>query len=263
MSSFVGFLDTTASTSCVNTRTNNLIDVIRDVRLNIQGNIDDSITDAELKFLRDFYNVNLYRYVLIPNELLDTYLSDMEELSESEQTTVKTIRHTNKETGEVTEEEKECKKPLVEVKKIPDTTNGHEVYIIKNVSIKDMIATFKDPNKGGVSNLKIYVKNNRPRVVREKKDKTEKPEKTHVPGKQITKDKDGVKTTAKGKATPAKENDKKATTAKGKATPAKKTTAKGKAAQKQEPEPEPDPEEAGEEEADPEVADEEETGDDE
>lgn len=237
MSSFVGFLNVNASTSCVNTRTTNLIDVIRDVKINIYGNIDDSISDNELKFLRDYYNVKSYRYVLIPNELLDTYLDEIQELSGKEQTYSRTIKHTNKETGEVTEENKIYTKPLIEIKLVPDTTNNHQVYIIKNSTINEMIVTFKDTSKGGIADLNIYDKNNKPRLIKKKTpEKKEKPEKEHKEGTKVSKVKlEDKKTPAKGKASSTK----------GKTTTNKATPTKNKKPVKIE---EPDPEEVGEEE---------------
>lgn len=257
MSSFVGYLDTNASTSCVNTRTTNLIDVIRDIKINLQGKIDENIPNNEYKFLNEFYNVNLYRYVLISNELLDTYLSEIQELTEKEQTYTRTVNHKDKDTGEVSQTEKTYTKPFVEIKQVPDTTNNHQIYIIKNVLIKDMIATFRDPSKGGDPELKIYVVNNKPRLVREKKDKEkkEKPEKPHVEGRKVAKKPEDNKD--ENKDEPKKTTAKKAaaTPAKKAAAPAKKAPTKGK--KKEEPDPEPDPEEAGEEGADEEIDDEE------
>lgn len=240
MSSFVGYLDSRACNSCINTRTTNLIDVIRDVKIKIRDNkniIDDSITDEESKFLRDYYNVSKFNYVIIPNELLDTYLNEMEVLSETKRTGIRIVKHTDKDTGEVTEERHEYDLKYVEIKLVPDTSNNHQIYIIKNSTVSDMLTIFKDESKGGIKDLQTYYKDNSPRVTKPKKDKSVEKEKPHVQGKTVQVKHEENETANKPAKGSAAKNSKgsaaKGTAAKGssaKGTAAKGSTAKGTAA---------------------------------
>ncbi len=234
------FLDPFAANSCINTRNTNLISVIRDVRLNVKGQLTNiDILKNELQFLKNFYGVVKYRYTVLPDNIVSDYIENVDKLTEDELKGTKTINH-----KDGTIETVQFIKKLIECNKVNDGNESHEVYLIKYTSAKDMIEEFKK----GCPDMSMYeYTETQPKEMKPKK-KADDKETPHKDGKKV------AKTDGKGKAaTPAK--GKAATAAKPKAAaPAKG----GKKPATKKNEPEPDPEDAGEEDvADEDVAEEE------
>ena len=245
----VNYLYPDGNSSCINTRNTNLITIVRDVHLNPKGQIADvSILNKELDFLKNFYGVVKFRCVIIPDNVVQNYIENVDKLTEDELKETKIIHGKNGD-KEVTYHRK-----LIEVFRVNDGNDAHEVYLIKNALIKDMISDFKNecPDMVELKHEESQPKEIKRRVKKDKEDK----ETPHKEGKKVTKadgNKDDKKPAAKSKAA----SEKSKTVASEKSKAATSTKSKKPTKKEENPEPEPEPEEVGEEEVDEEIADEE------
>lgn len=235
----VNYLYPKGDLSCVNTRNTNLITIVRDVHLNPKGKLANvDILNKELQFLKNFYGVVKFAYVVLPDNVVQNYIENVDKLTEDELKVTKIIH------GKDGDKEVTYQKKLIEVSRVNDGNEAHEVYLIKNALTKDMISDFMNeyPEMKPFDYTEAQPREIKLRVKKEKPDK----EKPHVDGKKVTKNDD------------SKKDDGKKSAAKPKAAAAAKSkvvAAKGKKPAKKEEEPEPEPDDV--EEQDDEIEDEE------
>ena len=214
------YLRTEGNLSCINTRNTNLITIVRNIQLNIKGELSDKdILDRELKFLKNFYGVIKFRYTILPDDTVQHYIENVDKLTEDELKTTKIIH------GKDGDREVTFQRKLIECKRVNDGNEAHEVYLIKNALTKDMISDFMNeyPEMTSFDYTDAQPKEVKPRAKKEKEDKP------HVEGKKVTKI-DGKKSAAKPKAAAAAAKPKAA------ATKGKKPTKKEEPVQEVEPE---------------------------
>ena len=221
-------------------RNTNLISVVRNVQLNIKGKLSNiDILRNELQFLKNFYGVTKFNYVILDDKIVQNYIENVDKLSEDQLTETKVIHSKNNGDKTIT-----VTKKLIECNRVIDGNDTHEVYLIKNALTKDMLSDFQ---KECAELQPSEYSESLPREIkpRQKKPKTtEKEEPPHKDGKKVVKKSDDKKAAAPAKG--------KVTTTKGKSTapPAKgkkPTSKKNEPDPESEPEQEIEPEEAGEE----------------
>ena len=268
--------------SCINTRNTNLIVVIEDVKFNYQGQINNNILDEELHFLKNFYGVVKFKFTILPKKVVINYINHVEDFTEDKYTDTRII-HKGTEKEKIITITRRC----VERSEVKDGNESHKVYLIKNASIKDMLADFNrdcpdmkefDYKETKPTESKIRTKKNNKDKDDKDKDKDDKKSgKGRTPGKTIKKNKDDDKDDKKVKSSKkGGKNKKPESESEPESEPEsdpeevdkdeeneddkddKKVKSSKKGAKNKKPEPEPDPDEVDEENEE-DIADKEET----
>lgn len=195
----VNYLRPDGNLSSINTRNTNLITIVRDVHLNPKGQLVNlDILRNELQFLKNFYGVVKFRYTIIPDNVVQNYIENVDKLTEDELKVTKMVKRKNV-VKEVT-----YQKRLIEISRVNDGNENHEVYLIKNASTKDMISDFKND----YPDMTVFeYTETRPKEMKTRKKEKEDKETPHLEGKKVERNdkKDDNKSSVKSKAAiPAK-----------------------------------------------------------